>query len=232
VSVCPICLGEEFLDVNRRRNGQCSRCNSLERTRLQWLVLDRLLCDNKVLDVLHFAPDEGIARKLYDRYGAHYRAFDFNPELYPFNFVEVKQLDLCRPKASFPPESCDLVLHSHVLEHLACDYVGVMIALNTALRPGGLHIFSVAIAGNCYQENLDPSMTNQERRERFGQEDHMRTFGRLDLKSQLYELFQQDVHYSKLVQLSNETLRQAAVPLSVIKQMTSHTVFVWRKPYL
>ena len=232
MSVCPICLGEEFLDVGSRQNVRCSRCNSVERTRLQWLVLDRLLSNNKVVDVLHFAPEEGIARKLHARYGAHYRAFDINPKLYPFDFVAVKQVDLCRASVSFPRESCDLILHSHVIEHLPCDYVGVMNALNAVLRPGGFHVFCLAIAGNVYRENLDLSLPGQERRERFGQEDHMRSFGRLDLKDQLHELFHQDVHYSKLVQLSDETLQQAAVPLNVTKQVTSHTVFVWRKPVL
>lgn len=180
--------------------------------------------------MLHFAPEEGIARKLHQRYGGHYRLFDLNPQLYPFEFAQVEQLDLCLGLDAFHPESVDLILHNHVIEHLPCDYAAVMLALNQLLRPEGLHLFSLPIIGNYYQEDLDPNLTEGQRRDRFAQGDHVRAFGRLDTTEQLQQLFLENIHFSKLVHLSEESLRQAAIPTNVLTKLTSNTVFAWRKP--
>jgi 2-polyprenyl-3-methyl-5-hydroxy-6-metoxy-1,4-benzoquinol methylase len=230
VGICPICNGEHFLDDNKREKVRCSKCKSLERTRLLWLILEELLPSDKLLDVFHFAPEEGIARKLRSRYGARYRLFDLNPKLYCFDFAEVEQLDLCHGIDEFRGNSVDVILHNHVMEHLPCNYFAVMVALNALLRPGGLHIFSLPIIGNYYRESLDPNLTELERRVFFAQGDHVRAFGRLDTTEKLQQLFHENIHFSKLVHLSEESLRQAAIPTNVLTKLTSNTVFAWRKP--
>ena len=154
MAVCPICLGNQFVDVNRRQKVRCSTCGSLERTRLVWLVLQQILPSGNALDVLHFAPEEGLARKLNALSGSRYRAFDFNPRLYKLDFLQVEELDLCSGLRAFEKESVDLILHNHVMEHLPCNYACVMIALNALLRPGGFHVFSVPITGSYCEKIL------------------------------------------------------------------------------
>jgi hypothetical protein len=68
-----------------------------------------LLPSDKMLDVLHFAPEEGIAKKLRSRSGSRYRAFDFNAKLYRFDSLEVEQLDLCYGIDAFSHESVHLI---------------------------------------------------------------------------------------------------------------------------
>jgi phosphoglycolate phosphatase len=90
-------------------------------------------------------------------------------------------------------------------------------------------VFTVPITTNYYREDLDPTQTPSERRLRFGQEDHMRAFGRHDFGEQLRRLFKREVHFSQIVQITEGALQRAVVPVSVLTEITSHTVFVWRK---
>ena len=50
------------------------------------------------------------------------------------------------------------------------------------------------------------------------------------MAAQWQQLFQQDVHFSKLAPVSEESLIRAAIPPAVLTEVTSHTVFVWKKP--
>jgi hypothetical protein len=207
----------------------CTGCKSFERTRLVWLVLTELLGERKSFDAVHFAPEAGIARRLNAICGMRYRAFDYDPSRYPLGFMEVEKADLCERQLTIQPGSQDLVLHNHVMEHVPCNPWRVMRCLTDLLRPGGLHVFSLPIIRDYYSEDMDPRLTAEERVARFGQDDHMRMFGRLDLRNALIDEFGKDPHFAHHTRLDERMLTAAGVPTSALSGINSHTVFVFRK---
>jgi SAM-dependent methyltransferase len=77
----------------------------------------------------------------------------------------------------FPDDHFDVVICSHVLEHVPDDRKA-MHELRRVLKPGGLAILLVPMADMPVTDE-DPTVTDPaERLRRFGQFDHVRTYGR------------------------------------------------------
>ncbi len=77
---------------------------------------------------------------------------------------------------NFADESFDVVICNHVLEHVPDD-ARAMSELFRVLKSGGWGSIQVPMAGDVTQEDL--SITNpEERRRRYGQDDHVRQYGR------------------------------------------------------
>ena len=227
---CPICDGTAFEDFNGRENARCSTCRGVERNRLMWMVLDKLggLVEGK--RVLHVAPELGLARKFVDLSGDKYHGTDLDPERYKSKFTTIRKLDLCTDLADIADDSYDLILHSHVLEHVPCDIGGVLREMDRILAPGGLHFFSVPIRGDKTIEDLSPDLTDKERLTRFGQEDHVRLFGGRDLQDLLAEVWGEGKHLIEPVELfSKDDLRRAVIPTEAWQGLTGHSIFHYRK---
>jgi SAM-dependent methyltransferase len=130
------------------------------------------------LDILHFAPEWGTER-----------GFRSNPRVRRYVTA-----DLCAPGVDvrcditlldFPNETFDIVLCSHVLEHVTDDRQAIR-ELHRVLRPGGIAYVQVPYVSDKYTEE-DPSVTDpSEREQRYGQFDHVRLYGR-DLADRLCE---------------------------------------------
>jgi predicted SAM-dependent methyltransferase len=76
----------------------------------------------------------------------------------------------------FPECSFDLILASHVLEHVVDDALA-MRELLRVLRPGGVVCIQVPYDSN-HPTDEDPMVTDpRERTKRFGQADHVRLYG-------------------------------------------------------
>lgn len=74
-----------------------------------------------------------------------------------------------------PDDSFDLILCSHVLEHVPDDRKA-MSEFKRVLKPGGFAMLLVPIT--TYQTDEDPTVTDpNERLRRFGQDDHVRRYG-------------------------------------------------------
>lgn len=226
---CPICDSRDLRAINGRAHALCGGCGAYERTRLMWLVLEGLIPRQNSWDVLHFAPERGLSSRLHQAAGGSYRAFDFDPSGFALPHAVVGQIDLCRDARRFPRESVDLIVHSHVLEHLPCSVFPVVAALNDALRPGGFHVFSIPVIGQYYACDLDPQLPPAERSARYGQPDHMRRFGHGDARSIFADMFGRDVHYSRTIAVERNSLAMAGIPESVMTTVNSHCVLVWRK---
>lgn len=229
---CPICGSSELVEANGRPAARCRKCGAYERTRLMWIVLETVLRGHQGrLDVLHFAPEKGLAQRLSALAGGGYRAFDFDPSGFRIDGVAVEQFDLCTDAQGLQEQSADLVVHSHVLEHVPCAVGGVVASLNAALRPGGYHVFCVPVVGMTFDEDLDVAVSDDERTRRFGQSDHVRRFGRKDARATFTQMFGEDVHFSRLAIFDPRRLIDAAIPLDALTETSSHTVFAWRKPF-
>lgn len=230
--VCPICFSSVFLDFNRRKKACCAGCGSMERGRLAWVTLSRLGWLKSGTRLLNFAPERFMLSIGSRIIGPSYEAADFSPELFGNASSRVKKIDMCSDLQLLEQNSYDVVMHNHVLEHIPCHVPTVIKQINQLLKPGGLHIFSIPIFPNrISEEDLSPKLTGEERQRRFGQEDHMRLFGR-----NFMETLQEAGIASDLIDLhgiaTEQELNTWRVPLDAISGPSPHRVFVYNKPVL
>jgi len=83
-------------------------------------------------------------------------------------------------KTPFRDQTFDVVICNHVMEHVGDDSVA-MAEVHRILKPGGWAMLQVPIALNLDHTIEDPTATtDQQRIDRFGQEDHVRLYSRQD----------------------------------------------------
>ena len=168
---CP-CCGARLASFapggpSRRPDARCPRCGSLERHRL----LALLLAERPTLAsgrVLHVAPEPIVARLLQAGASVYVSA--------DLSASADARMDVTRLPVS--AGALDLVVASHVLEHVPDDRAA-MAEMFRALRPGGTALLHVPIDLGRAATDEDPSVTDPaERVRRFGQDDHVRLYGR------------------------------------------------------
>jgi SAM-dependent methyltransferase len=165
---CP-CCGGHFKRMSRRRlagwGGICPRCRSHPRHRAIALLLARGELPGGRL--LHFAPEP-----LFDPVFARLPQIErTTADLYaPADLA----LDITRME--LPDDSFDLILCSHVLEHVPDDGAA-MSELRRVLTSGGLCLVLTPYRPGVTTYE-DPSVTSPlNRMVAFGQQDHVRIYG-------------------------------------------------------
>lgn len=226
---CPICDGTIFGDFRGRPKVRCARCGSFERSRLLWLVLSALDLESSSLPFLHVAPEIGVAKQLPARLGARYRALDFAPQNYQKAGIPVGRLDLCKDLQGMATGSIGAMCHVHVLEHVRCNVAIVLQQINRIIVSGGYHIFGVPFFSKSFREDMSPELTIEQRLEKFGHEDHVRSFGSDDFQLMFNGSFEgmQGVDLRQLI--SPNSLEQANVPARALQLNNTHSLFVFRK---
>jgi len=179
---CPCChwRGESFLPFGLipRQNAQCPQCKALERHRLYYLYLDKVLPQDRKLKVIHFAPEKSIEKKLKSFDNVDYLSVDINPKR------AMKQEDITQ--ISFEDNSFDVIFCSHVLEHIDDDRKA-MRELRRILKPEGFAMLQVPLRMSLEKTYEDDSITDPKDREvAFGLDEHVRLYGR-DYKDRLEE---------------------------------------------
>jgi SAM-dependent methyltransferase len=168
---CPVCDSsfDVFKDAPNRPNALCWRCGSQERHRAQWLLFERrpeLLREAESL--LHFSPEWCLRRRLSQIAGLRYVTADLDGSDVDLQ-LDITRLDL--PDAAF-----DLVICSHVLEHVPDD-AAAMAELRRVTAPGGRCLVMVPLALDRDRTYEDASITAPQDREReFLQHDHVRLY--------------------------------------------------------
>lgn len=172
---CPCCgfPWREFVPHGQplRRNAGCTICGALERHRLLYLFLKQKTgIFQRPMRLLHMAPERALRRVLA-----------------PLKTLSYVTADLCAPKVSvhtditrlaFPDNCFDAILCSHVLEHIPND-AAAMRELLRVLKPGGWAILQVPLDTTLATTREDLSIVDPaERRRLYGQEDHVRLYGR------------------------------------------------------
>jgi hypothetical protein len=165
---CP-CCGGHFKRMSRRRlagwGGICPRCRSHRRHRAIALMLAH--GDLPGQRLLHFAPES-----LFDPVFARLPQIErVTADLYAPADLQLDITDMDLPDGSF-----DLILCSHVLEHVPDDRAA-MSELRRVLADGGL-----ALVLTPYRPDRptyeDPLITSPlDRMVAFGQQDHVRIYG-------------------------------------------------------
>lgn len=135
---CPACgYAGPFQDKANRRHAKCPACGALERARLQFVVLKRLLADfsPERKRALHIAPEPAFRRYLRRRF-LRYESRDLQRKDVDHR-LDVQQLP-------FADGRFDLVFASHVLEYPADDLLAIR-EIRRVLRAGCVALLPVPL---------------------------------------------------------------------------------------
>lgn len=164
---CPIC--NSFM--LKFKSGNCPFCGSGLRHRVLWLFLSRKTdFFNADLSVLHFAPEHCFYKFMKKLPNIRYLTADLSS---PRAMVKMDISDI-----HFPDNSYDVILSSHVLEHVDND-LKAMKELHRVQKDNGWSIHSVPIDYSRYSTFENPLIiSSNERFKIFGHFDHRRIYGR------------------------------------------------------
>ncbi len=175
---CAVChkTYKKFLPYGRleasRKNALCPNCLSLERHRLIWLFLQTQKPEffEKKHHFLHVAPELCFIKRFEKIHGDNYITADIES---PLAKVKMDVHDI-----PFPDNTFDIVFCNHVLEHVDSD-VNVLKEFYRVMKPGAWAIFQSPIDHNLETTKEDPTITDPKEREKeFGQDDHVRMYGK------------------------------------------------------
>lgn len=153
------------------RPAGCPYCGARERQRLLFLYLrNETDCLTRGRSILHFAPEDWAQQTFSSIEGARYVSADlFSPTA--MVRADITNLD-------FDEDAFDLILCSHVLEHVPDD-ARAMREMLRVLKRGGMAIVQVPLDRTRAETYEDWSITAPAAREQaFGQSDHVRWYGR------------------------------------------------------
>jgi len=178
MNYCNICEQESefapFGGDDPRYFALCRNCGSLERDRFTWLYLQTLDMRSDTR-LLHIAPDECYgSRKLRPLLSNNYQTLSIDGK------ADIKA-DLC--DLPIVDESYDIVLCSHVLEHIIDDKKAIK-EIGRILKKSGIAVVIVPFGAKNTDECFD-DMPIEERYQRFGHPGHWRAYGTDDFEVML-----------------------------------------------
>ncbi|CAL1240646.1 methyltransferase domain-containing protein [Candidatus Methylocalor cossyra] len=161
------------------RNFSCAYCGCHDRERHLFMYFDRLDLWARLRQaaVLHFAPEGKLEDAIIRQGPREYIKADLKParpDIRPMSVTDIP----------FPNGHFDFIFCCHVLEHVPDDR-RAMAELYRVLRPGGQAVLQTPFSNLLAHTFEDPAIDTDSLRWRYyGQEDHVRLFGR-DLFSKL-----------------------------------------------
>lgn len=171
---CPICdrRFRKLAPYNGVPSKACPNCGSRHRHWLLGLYLDReLRIRTARLKVLHIAPELGLGRRLRSLPNLDYVSLDL--------VRSGVDLHADLERLPFPAATFDLVISSHVLEHVADDRAALRELARVTKPSEGRVLTMVPVDSDLEATYEDFSITSpEERKIAFGQHDHVRMFGR------------------------------------------------------
>jgi SAM-dependent methyltransferase len=161
---------------------QCPHCGASDRDRLLALYLERGKPYARSGVCIEFAPSGPLTRAIRAHFpGWTCRTADLN-----MRGVD-DRVDICDMSAVYPEASADIVLCSHVLEHVADDRQALR-EIWRILKPGGRAILLVPLSLQLdTTREVDRDATPAERWRRVAQDDHVRLHSVADFKQRIIE---------------------------------------------
>lgn len=216
---CPVCNAHfrKFLPYGRqsRENALCPNCLALERHRLMYLFLkDKTPFFTSELKVLHVAPEICFIDRFEKLHKDNYITADIES---PLAKVKMDIHDI-----PFDANTFDVAFCNHVMEHVDND-LKAMSELHRVLKPGGWAIVQVPFFYPLADETTeDTTITDpKERYRRFGQDDHVRKYGK-DYAQRLASAGFKVEASDFVKELPPETVKRYALP-------ENETIFFCRK---
>ena len=162
-------MATDFTMSDNRLNAVCPQCQSYERHRLYYLYLKTVI-PTLPTRVLHFAPEQILTELFKSHPHVTYISADKNPR------CAMRAEDITH--LSFPSNAFDIIVASHVLEHIPDDK-RAMKELCRVLHPQGFALLQVPLKPGSTYENPN-IVTPEERRKHFGTPFHVRYYGEAD----------------------------------------------------
>jgi hypothetical protein len=223
--ICNVCGCDQFVAQKRRPNVKCVVCRSLERTRLMWLYLERIVRPHH--KILHLAPEQGIYNRLtHIVKKENYVTSDLFPENFPFA-EQMQTIDLCNLESQ-PSSHYDLIIHSHVMEHTYCSYAYTLYHLHRMLSATGKHVCVIPFIPGQYSESLE-KLSGKEKTIRFGQNDHCRKYGADDVQSHVGKVLRLPIVYDITKDFSPSRLDLCNIPEEAWRGYSINSVLVLNK---
>ena len=189
----------------------CPRCDAFDRDRLTAIYLEdtfRNFDRSRTYRLLEFAPGDALHEKLKSYPFIAYRSADLSR----------KTVDECvdmTDMADYADGSLDIVLCSHILEHIPDDRKA-MRELHRVLKPDGFAIVLVPLVVGLDETHEDTSMNASELRWKyFGAGDHVRQYGKRDFIERL-EAAGLRVEQLGIEHFGAETFRRAGIAMNSV----------------
>lgn len=184
----------------------CPRCDALDRDRLTAIYLDEVFRNfdpGRTYRLLEFAPGDALHKKLRRCPFISYRSADLSRKTVD------ERVDLT-DMVAYPDRSLDIILCSHVLEHIPDDRKA-MREICRVLRPDGFAVLLVPLVVGVEETHEDPRLNTEALRWKyFGMGDHVRQYGKRDfierLQSAGLAVEQLDIEH-----FGEETFRRAGI---------------------
>ncbi len=197
---CPFCNAvRKFIDAGEpvRHSVVCEVCNSFERHRFLYHVYQSFLCPEKFflknknisllktsinntnnpntkINILHTAPEKCLSELILGHKSINYFPVDLEPE--KFDFLDCKKEDVT--SLGFEDNFFDVVLSNHVMEHIE-DEEKFLSELLRVLKPDGTIFLTFPLDFNRDKTFEDENIkTPKDKLKFYGQEDHVRIYGR------------------------------------------------------
>jgi SAM-dependent methyltransferase len=159
----------------------CPRCDAFDRDRLTAIFLDetfRTFDRSRTYRLLEFAPGDALHKKLRRYPFIAYRSADLNRKTVD------ERIDLTAMNR-YTGRSLDIILCSHVLEHIPDDRKA-MSEIARVLKPDGFAVLLVPLVVGVEETHEDPSIDTEALRWKFfGMGDHVRQYGKRDFIARL-----------------------------------------------
>lgn len=197
ISEKAIALGERYHIIGSDvRNFSCPKCYSTDRERHLFFYFNALNIWDSINDqanILHIAPERLLSALILDRKPANYIMGDLFPENSPIKGV--MKVDIT--KTLFNDNSFDIIIANHILEHVPDD-VSAMREIYRILKKDGIAILQTPYSPKLDETYEDDSIVSDiDREEHFGQNDHVRIYSERDLFNKLTAVgFILDIHKS------------------------------------
>jgi SAM-dependent methyltransferase len=184
----------------------CPCCDAFDRDRLTAIYLENAFASfdrNRTYRLLEFAPGDALYKKLKSLPFIAYRSADLSRKTVD---ERVDMTDM----AAYADGSLDVILCSHVLEHVPDDRKA-MREICRVLKPDGFAIVMVPLVVGVDDTNEDPSVNTAELRWKyFGMGDHVRQYGKRDFVDRL-EIAGLKVEQLGIEHFGAETFRRAGI---------------------
>lgn len=177
---CNLCGGTQFATHRGKPREICVSCGAKARHRVALAVYERHLyplIQRNPGPVLHLAPEKALSAVLSERVGSNYCPVDASPERYPH--VQCMKMFFPDDFHAIADHTYMAILHNHVLEHIPGHFGDHLREFARILAPGGRMIFSVPgpYLDRKSEEGGEHLFSDQERLDRFLQEDHLKVLG-------------------------------------------------------
>lgn len=173
----------------------CPLCGSSDRNRLYALFLNKKFEEysmNKTLNFLDIAPEKALADLIRSFKFINYRSLDLYMEGVD-DRSDITEMNI------YESEKFDIILCSHVLEHIDDDRKAIS-ELFRILKTDGFAIIMVPILMSLQNDLENPEWKSEEERWKYyGQNDHVRMYSKKGFLSKLeyagFKVFQYDKTY-------------------------------------